>query len=135
MNRLNRKQFINILMVLLLLVAPFQSLLAKTIMNHDDQASHSTVSSMSNAMMTFDNGSHSHGSLSHTDNSHATDSQAANQDCENQCQHCVFCGVATLSADFTSHGLISIYNPHISIHSSGITPDVAIRPPRFILSV
>ena len=155
MHHFTRKQLINILMVLLLVVAPFQSLFAKSMMNHDGQAFHagmgmtvemttdfnmSAVHNMST--MSMDGSSHSHAAVEHQSGANAstnastnTDSEVANQDCENQCQHCVFFGVAVLSSNLTNDSLISIYNPHIGIHFVGITSDVAIRPPRYILPV
>ena len=152
MRYLNCKQSINILMVLLLVVAPFQSLFAKSMMNHDNQASHAAMTMAVEAaidfdkstvnMMSMDGCSHSHAAADHQSGTHAStdtsthiDSEATNQDCENQCQHCVFFGVVVISSDLSNESLVSIYNSHITIHSLGITSDVAIRPPRYILPV
>ena len=146
MRQLNFKQFINILLVLLLFVAPFESLFAQFQMSHSMQNANSAQSvqfdqfAMKVSHEITDHSSHS--SITDTDlvssdqfdeNSHFA--KDLNQDCEKKCAHCVFCSAAVISNIHLNESLISIYNPHITIYLSGITSDVAIRPPRIYLPV
>ncbi len=111
-------QTIHLILVLLLLVAPFEVLFASS----THAGAHDEVVEMAGSMAN----SHIHQHDVDNADDHAT---SLSNDCEKKCAHCVFCSAAVVSPHYVNTHNLSVFNPHISQYLFGVVSDLTIQPP------
>jgi len=136
------KRIINLLLVLSLLVAPFQVVFANAHMpDHESMANDAKGTLNTDQQTALHSTLHSTHHSTQLSNLHADPDadkisyDMTNNDCEKKCSHCVFCGVVIISPFYANDKVLSVYNPLITNYPSGIISEVDIRPPRFSPSI
>ena len=133
------KRIINLLLVLSMLVAPFQVVFANAHMPDHKSVpdSMSSEAKTNDAKGTLYTGPHTalHSTSHAVPDAEKISYDMTNNDCEKKCSHCVFCGAVIISPSYANDKILSVYNPLINKYPSGIISEVDIRPPKFFPSI
>jgi len=119
------RQFINLILVLILFSAPIEVLFAGAHVTPDAEI-----------IQTIDRSTDMHSV--HVESMEGLDHHQSNsldQDCEKQCVNCVFCSAAMLSYYSSNEKLHAVNIPRYNNSLVDMVTDVDIRPPKYFTSI
>jgi len=119
------RQLVNLIMVLILISAPFEVLFANSHMAHDSEMTQS-IDDSSSAL-------HEHAVS--MNGMADQDTSKTDQNCEKQCANCVFCSAVMLSSNLSNERLNFIYTTLQIQNLVDNIPGVDIRPPKYFTSL
>jgi len=119
------RQLVNLILVLILISAPFEVLFANSHMAHDAEMTQSIDDSSS--------APHEHTAAINGMADH--DTSKTDQNCEKQCVNCVFCSAVMLSSSLSNERLNFIYTTLQIQNLVDNIPGVDIRPPKHLTTL